>query len=152
VTLESVRARLIERDGPACWICGGEVDLDVAATAPGAPTVDHVVPRARGGSSDPANLRLAHRRCNGRRGSRLPELEWPKTLALLDAWPLWPVTLRARRRPGSWENVAVAADDDSARSASDWAAAAVATLLPGEWESRVTTSGRFRTVALRLAA
>jgi hypothetical protein len=147
-----VRARLIDRDGPVCWICGGEVDLDVPPTAPGAPTVDHVLPRARGGSSDPANLRLAHRRCNGRRGSRLPELDWPAQLRLrlLDAWPLWPVALRARRRPGTWENVAVAADAAGAGDAVAWAVAALTSVLPGEWEGRHLPAGSFRTVSVRL--
>ena len=149
-----MRARLIDRDGPLCWICGEQVDLDVPPTAPGAPTVDHVLPRARGGSNDPSNLRLAHRRCNGRRGSKLPELEWPAALRLrlLDAWPVWPVALRARRRPGTWENVAVAPDATAATEACHWVEAALATVLQGEWESRSAGSGGFTTVALRLRA
>ena len=37
--------------------------------------VDHVIPIARGGSSDPSNLVLSCSRCNQRRGSKLVE-EW----------------------------------------------------------------------------
>jgi 5-methylcytosine-specific restriction protein A len=52
------RQTILARDGGVCWVCGQA----------GADTVDHVVPRARGGDSSEANLRAAHARCNsGRR-------------------------------------------------------------------------------------
>ena len=54
---------LIARDGPACVWCGRSVwprDL----------TVDHVVPRSRGGHLTPENALLACRTCNKLRGSR----------------------------------------------------------------------------------
>ncbi len=47
------------RDAHTCGICG----------LPGADTVDHIIPRARGGDHTPANLRAAHRACNSRRGA-----------------------------------------------------------------------------------
>jgi hypothetical protein len=55
--------QLIERDGPACVWCGRQLcrsDL----------TLEHVVPRSRGGHMTPENALLACRRCNRRRGSR----------------------------------------------------------------------------------
>ena len=52
------RARILARDRGVCWLCGRE----------GADTVDHVIPRARGGDGSDANLRAAHGACNsGRR-------------------------------------------------------------------------------------
>lgn len=52
------RAAILQRDGYVCWLCG----------QPGADTVDHVIPRARGGTDDDDNLRAAHLSCNsGRR-------------------------------------------------------------------------------------
>lgn len=54
---------LIERDGPACVWCGRELwrrDL----------TMEHVVPRSRGGHLTPENALVACRSCNRRRGSR----------------------------------------------------------------------------------
>lgn len=55
---QAKRRRILERDGYVCWICGG----------PGANSVDHVIPRARGGTDDDDNLRAAHLSCNsGRR-------------------------------------------------------------------------------------
>jgi 5-methylcytosine-specific restriction protein A len=54
------RARILARDSGVCWLCG----------LPGADTIDHVVPRARGGGHDETNLRAAHLRCNARRGAQ----------------------------------------------------------------------------------
>lgn len=54
---------LIERDGPACVWCGREPwrrDL----------TVEHVVPRSRGGHLVSENALVACRPCNKRRGPR----------------------------------------------------------------------------------
>jgi hypothetical protein len=33
------------------------------------PTFDHIRPRLKGGTDDPANLQLAHAECNWRKGS-----------------------------------------------------------------------------------
>jgi 5-methylcytosine-specific restriction endonuclease McrA len=54
---------LIDRDGPACVWCGREPwrrDL----------TLEHVVPRSRGGHMTPENALVACRGCNRRRGSK----------------------------------------------------------------------------------
>src|SRR3954468_16992073 len=55
--------QLIDRDGPECVWCGRELwrrDL----------TLDHVVPRSRGGHMTQENALLACRSCNRRRGAR----------------------------------------------------------------------------------
>lgn len=92
-----------DRDSWTCWVCGGTFDAASPSGSPHRPSVDHVVPRARGGTNDPANVRLAHRLCNGQRGSRLPELDWPDDLGVHEPAPLWPVLQRALRRRGDWE-------------------------------------------------
>lgn len=54
---------ILERDGGACVWCGREpwrADL----------TLEHLLPRSRGGRSTPENLLVACRTCNRRRGSR----------------------------------------------------------------------------------
>lgn len=49
----------------ACWLCGSGEQL------PGDRwTVDHVVPRSKGGDHSLANLRLAHEECNLFRGDK----------------------------------------------------------------------------------
>jgi len=58
-----------QRSGGLCGICLEPVDLDVK-TGPRQPTIDHIVPRSREGSGERANLQLAHRGCNSRKGNR----------------------------------------------------------------------------------
>jgi hypothetical protein len=55
--------QLIERDGPSCVWCGRRLwrrDL----------TLEHVIPRSRGGHMTADNAVVACRSCNKRRGSR----------------------------------------------------------------------------------
>jgi 5-methylcytosine-specific restriction endonuclease McrA len=61
------RLKVAARDGWLCHLCGEPVDP--AGQGEDAPSIDHVVPRSRGGSSRQENLRLAHKRCNNARGS-----------------------------------------------------------------------------------
>jgi hypothetical protein len=122
-------------------VCERPVDLGVGPTAPGAPTIDHVLPKALGGDDHPSNLRLAHRHCNGRRGSRLPELHWPARFIVSDPAPLWPVVRRALRRPGEWEVVGLLASAREAEEASAWLAGALADVLGQGWETRVAHDG-----------
>ena len=127
---------LADRDGPACWLCGDTVDADAHAGSPWAGSVDHVVPKARGGGDEAENLRLAHRRCNSARGSRRPELDWPRDVPVVDAAPLWPVVTRALRRHGDWELVGVVVGDEGASRAQAWLARTVPEVLGGDWELR----------------
>lgn len=60
--------RIADRDGLECWLCHQAVDLTVSVRHQRAPSADHVVPLAHGGSDDDSNLRLAHYGCNSRRG------------------------------------------------------------------------------------
>lgn len=52
---------LIKRDRGLCRYCGRQVTL---ADGPRQATIDHVVPRSRGGSDKLDNLALACARCN----------------------------------------------------------------------------------------
>lgn len=54
--------RLMARDGTACWICGIELTIDTA-------TLDHIIPRSKGGTFALHNLRLACSPCNNKRGN-----------------------------------------------------------------------------------
>jgi 5-methylcytosine-specific restriction protein A len=57
---ERTRLRVLLRDGHVCQLCGRQ----------GATSVDHIVPRSRGGTHDMDNLRAACISCNSRRGNR----------------------------------------------------------------------------------
>ena len=112
--------RLAERDGWSCWLCGGDIDPDAPRTSPVAGTVDHLVPRSRGGTDERSNLRLAHRRCNTRRGSHLPELHWPGRWPMLMSVHVWTALARLAPRPGAAEVVAVAPLLEMADEAAQW--------------------------------
>lgn len=56
--------------GSTCWLCGNPIDLTAAKKSPWGLTVDHVLPRSRGGTDDLCNLRPAHHRCNVKRQAK----------------------------------------------------------------------------------
>lgn len=126
---------LAERDGWACWLCGADIDPGAPTTSPARATIDHLVPRSRGGGSDPANLRLAHRRCNVQRGSHLPELHWPDDWPMLMTVPLWTALARLAPHPGRAEVVAVAPLVELADIAAGWVVERAEGFVPGGWEA-----------------
>lgn len=56
--------------GTRCAICGQPVDMGLRYPDPLSPTVEHVIPRSRGGTDQISNLRVAHHTCNVRKGNR----------------------------------------------------------------------------------
>jgi len=63
------RYQIHERDRWRCHLCGKKVNREVVAPHPKAPTIDHVIPLAKGGTHEPANCRTAHFLCNSTKGS-----------------------------------------------------------------------------------
>jgi len=61
---------ILERDGSACRRCGAIVIVGLSGLHPLGPTIGHILPAARGGGDELANLGLEHRRCNLAAGSR----------------------------------------------------------------------------------
>lgn len=73
--VQRLLALVIAEHGDRCALCLGEhgpviLDRDDPAYSKLGPSVEHKLPRSRGGSDDPSNLTLAHRRCNSARGNR----------------------------------------------------------------------------------
>jgi len=66
------RKNIIKRDGHRCQYCG---------TTNGPITVDHVIPKGRGGLDSWENLVCACTSCNNRKGDRLPEEAGMKLLS-----------------------------------------------------------------------
>lgn len=56
--------RLIKRDGENCYICGGKTNKKLNYTESDYPSIDHVIPIAKGGTHTWDNVKLAHRKCN----------------------------------------------------------------------------------------
>jgi hypothetical protein len=67
--VEQVRAR----DGDACWLCSGRLDFAAPPNSRKAPTLEHLVAKANGGSGRLDNLRLCHKGCNQHLGHRPKE-------------------------------------------------------------------------------
>lgn len=56
--------KLIARDGPNCCWCKRETSPDVNPRRGLRSTVEHIIPRSKGGSNHMYNLRVACRKCN----------------------------------------------------------------------------------------
>lgn len=67
------REWIYERDNYICYICGHPLDTTTLAPSDYSPSIDHVVPIARGGNDDEFNVRAAHFRCNTLKGVKLIE-------------------------------------------------------------------------------
>ena len=53
---------IMRRDGKRCWLCHGKFGKRDTVT------IDHAIPKGRGGTDRLHNLRLAHEKCNWERG------------------------------------------------------------------------------------
>ena len=62
-------ARLFLRDGGKCQLCGKRLSTKHVVPHKAAPTVDHIVPLAKGGIHGPSNVQLACFACNSAKGS-----------------------------------------------------------------------------------
>jgi 5-methylcytosine-specific restriction endonuclease McrA len=62
VVNRATRDGVLRRDRHVCVYCGGRAD-----------TIDHVLPRCRGGGDTWFNLAAACQPCNGRKGDRTPQ-------------------------------------------------------------------------------
>lgn len=56
--------KVFERDRWKCHLCKRKVRRSAVVPHPLAPTIDHVIPLAKGGTHEPANCATAHFQCN----------------------------------------------------------------------------------------
>lgn len=64
------RKKVFERDGYRCHLCRKKTNPRQQVPHPKAPTIDHIIPLAAGGTHEPANCRTACFLCNSQKGSR----------------------------------------------------------------------------------
>lgn len=64
------RQQIADRDGWRCQLCGKKVPKIARHPNPLSASVDHIVPIAEGGDDTPANVQLAHLRCNLSKSTR----------------------------------------------------------------------------------
>ncbi len=63
--------RIIYATQTVCGICGKPVDMSIRYPHPLSPTIDHIIPIAKGGHpSALENLQLAHRWCNRQKSDK----------------------------------------------------------------------------------
>ena len=62
--LQYIRQCLIAKHGMVCALCGKPIESESELT------VDHIIPRAMGGSTTYENCQLAHKACNFRKGNK----------------------------------------------------------------------------------
>lgn len=65
------RRAILDRDKWTCQICRLAIDRTLRAPNPGSPSLDHVIPLARGGRHAAVNLQAAHLGCNIRKSAKL---------------------------------------------------------------------------------
>lgn len=65
-----LRRYVIELYGNQCWLCDQPINIGLRHPDPGSLSLDHAIPRSRGGSDWIDNLRPAHLSCNLSRGNR----------------------------------------------------------------------------------
>lgn len=65
------RAKIFERDGWCCQLCDLPLERDAVVPDPNAPTIDHIIPLALGGTHEPSNVQAAHFLCNATKGDRV---------------------------------------------------------------------------------
>jgi 5-methylcytosine-specific restriction endonuclease McrA len=96
--LKLSRRNVMERDEYTCQYCGRRLE-------PSKLTIDHVIPKSRGGQTVWENVVAACMRCNDRKGDRTPEKADMK-LARVPRRPRWVAGLGLRRgyaRKESWQ-------------------------------------------------
>lgn len=66
----ALRAAVVATYGTRCVHCGEVIDLTVPSTSPMGLSVEHLQPRAQGGTDEITNLRPSHLHCNTARQAR----------------------------------------------------------------------------------
>jgi 5-methylcytosine-specific restriction endonuclease McrA len=100
------RRALFARDGWRCMYCG---------TTNGRLTLDHVVPRSRGGDSVWENVVTSCAPCNMRKGNRLPdEIEMPLRRPPRAPAPVLFIHLATPKVPDGWQPYLTGLSDESA--------------------------------------
>lgn len=98
-----------EEHDSTCRLCLQEVDFGLKSPAPGSPEIDHMIPVKRSGHPyEWANLQLAHKLCNQRKGNKTMA-EWWKHVGA--------VRTPDTQRPTAGEDISVDNTDDY-----DWGA------------------------------
>ena len=70
VRAKGLRAKLYFRDEGKCQFCKQTIDISLPYPNPASLSIDHIVPRSKGGYSAVSNLQIAHLSCNVNAGAK----------------------------------------------------------------------------------
>ena len=65
-------SEMLATESPTCALCNHLIDANAPpddTSNPWRPSLDHILPRSKGGSHDRENMQLTHHRCNAKRGN-----------------------------------------------------------------------------------
>ena len=98
MTYSCNRKNVIYRDGNVCQYCGGTFSTSDL-------TMDHVVPKSRGGDKTWTNIVACCKRCNSKKGDRTPQ-EARMPLIKEPVVPRWSINilLRGFYVPSEWDD------------------------------------------------
>lgn len=68
---QAMRVAVLNKNGGKCYLCNEPIDIRLPKTAPKAYQIEHIVPKAMGGSDALDNLMPSHAVCNNKK-SDLP--------------------------------------------------------------------------------
>lgn len=72
---EKIKASIYKKAGYTCYICGDKVHRDTGRNNINLATIDHFLPKAKGGHSNESNLRCCCRFCNALKANTLYDEE-----------------------------------------------------------------------------
>jgi hypothetical protein len=109
-----------ERDGWRCWVCDEKVDKTASVNDARGPSIDSRTAKPKKATKDFAGLeRLAHRKCNTKKGAVTAVVPWPSGWLIIEPAPLVGVAERLDRKGGR-EVVARCPDKSDADKTAAW--------------------------------
>lgn len=62
---------VVSHSGADCHLCGIPIDYSLTYPDPMSKSLDHVIPLSKGGAHTLSNVKMAHLRCNSKKGDRI---------------------------------------------------------------------------------
>ncbi len=89
--------QLRQRDGDNCWRCKRPMRFELPRGHDQAPTIEHIMPKSKGGTLALDNLCLCHGRCNWMMADNTPEVKERMRRRAEVAEPATPIVRRKRK-------------------------------------------------------
>jgi len=124
-----------DADGWRCWLCDEPVDRERSVNDDRGPSIDQRISKAKSKKADESQERLAHRRCNTKKGAIAAVVPWGEGLFVGDPAPIIAAADRLLRKGGR-EVMARCPTREDGEAAAAWLVDRLSRLVP---ELKVTT-------------